>query len=81
MSRKRKERSAKEVAAQCSIDISKCDPIRDLVCRCPYCGYTDHVQCFDVLGADEGNIFCTICHEEFPVEFIDPKPLPLFAGM
>lgn len=32
---------------------------------CPFCGYTDDIQCFDCLGADWDKVFCTQCHKEF----------------
>lgn len=32
---------------------------------CPECEYTGTLDDFDVIGADEGNLFCTQCHKEF----------------
>jgi len=34
--------------------------------ECPKCGFEGHIDTFGVLGADEGNIFCNACGEEFP---------------
>ncbi len=48
-------------------------------CRCPHCGYVDVVDAFDVLGADDGHIFCTICSTEFPIAWVDDDR-PLFKG-
>lgn len=36
--------------------------------RCPQCGNVDDLQGFDVLGADDGNLFCIKCHLENPME-------------
>lgn len=32
--------------------------------RCPGCGYESDLDGFDVIGADEGNLFCPQCHLE-----------------
>lgn len=32
--------------------------------RCPTCEHIDTLDGFDVLGADEGCVFCTDCHQE-----------------
>jgi hypothetical protein len=34
--------------------------------ECPSCGFEAHIDGFAVLGAEEGNIFCNACGEEFP---------------
>jgi len=34
------------------------------ICRCPECGHADSQEQFDVLGADEGKVFCNSCHAE-----------------
>jgi protein gp37 len=39
--------------------------------RCPLCGNIDSVDNYDVLGADEGCLFCNNCHEE-----VEPDDLP-----
>jgi hypothetical protein len=43
--------------------------------RCPKCGWTGELDECEVLGADEGNVFCAnwrynrkVCSTEFPVE-------------
>jgi DNA-directed RNA polymerase subunit RPC12/RpoP len=33
--------------------------------QCPKCRYIDDVDCFDVMGADDDNVFCPLCHTEF----------------
>lgn len=33
--------------------------------RCPACGYTDDLSCFDVAGADDNCLFCNQCGCEF----------------
>lgn len=33
--------------------------------RCPHCGKIADAEGCDVLGADEGCLFCTDCHCEF----------------
>lgn len=67
------------IAKERSIDLRKCTT-EDLVCRCPLCDYTDLLEHFDVLLADEGNIFCPICACEFKVEYVDLKR-PLLGMM
>jgi len=34
------------------------------VLRCPWCGHEADLDNFDVLGADEGNVFCNGCNAE-----------------
>ena len=46
----------------------------DFVEQCPQCGYVDNRDGFDVLGADEGNLFCNQCHSEIkPIDVDSPK--------
>lgn len=40
----------------------------DKVITCPKCGKQDDLEGFDVLGADDNNVFCTACHCEFDPE-------------
>ncbi len=35
------------------------------IVNCPNCGKVSDVDGFDVLGADEGCLFCTDCHCHF----------------
>ena len=35
--------------------------------RCRFCRRIEPIECYDVLGADLGNVFCIHCHEEQPV--------------
>ena len=35
---------------------------------CPNCDYRDLLQCFDVLAADDGNVFCNQCGSEIPIK-------------
>jgi hypothetical protein len=59
--------------------------------RCPKCGWTGELDECEVLGADEGNVFCAnwrynrkVCSDEFRVEgnvFAQPgTQLELFRG-
>lgn len=34
------------------------------VCRCLSCGHFDHIDRFEVAGADEGKVFCPRCGEQ-----------------
>jgi len=35
---------------------------------CIHCGYLDHLDCFDVMGADPGNVFCNNCDKEIDID-------------
>jgi|GEM_PF-7122171 len=35
---------------------------------CPECGFTDDLDAFDVIGANDGNIFCPQCAHEFSAQ-------------
>lgn len=39
------------------------EPMED-VYRCPVCQRTGNLDNFDVIGADDGCVFCTRCHTE-----------------
>lgn len=39
--------------------------------RCPHCGFLGDNDDFDVIGADDGNLFCPSCGDEVtPEEFV-----------
>lgn len=40
-------------------------PGLDSTVICPECGHTDILETFEVGGADDGNVFCPKCLEEF----------------
>lgn len=40
----------------------------DELARCPLCGFVGDLDDFDVLGADEGNLFCNNCWNEITPE-------------
>ena len=40
------------------------DDGNDCMVRCPKCGKVETLDGFDVLGADDGCVFCTDCHQE-----------------
>jgi hypothetical protein len=40
-----------------------CENDREMV-ECPVCHKVDDVDSFDVLGADDGCVFCTNCHQQ-----------------
>lgn len=44
---------------------------------CPYCSNKDELGQFDVLGADDGNLFCNHCNREFAT-VASPLDTPLF---
>ena len=33
--------------------------------QCPHCDFIGELDAFDCLGADEGNLFCNECNNEF----------------
>ena len=39
---------------------------------CPECHYAGDLESFDVLGADEGNVFCPSCGLEVEVRVVAP---------
>lgn len=39
--------------------------------QCPVCGFTDDIDCFDVIGANDGKLFCNNCGNE--VEPQEPR--------
>ena len=39
--------------------------------QCPHCRWIEDLDCFDVMGADSGNIFCLNCHKEFEADGIN----------
>ena len=36
--------------------------------KCPECFYVEQCQAFDVLGADDENVFCNNCGNEFELK-------------
>lgn len=61
--------------------ITEADLIRACFRQCPKCGYVGEIDTFDVLGADEGKLFCPQCmaHRKMkcvdePGEYLERRP-------
>jgi hypothetical protein len=53
----------------------------NVILQCPECGWTADLYDFDVVGADDGCLFCLECSHHGPMrEVDDPQPDLILTG-
>lgn len=48
--------------------------------RCPKCAFTSHLYGFDVLGADDGKLFCPRCNHHGRMRHLSERTAERYAN-